>query len=229
MTERKYSENEVRRIFALATREKPAEPPPSTPTEGLTIAELQSIAREVGVEPSAVAAAVASLDSALPQSARNSLGMPVEVGRVVALTRAPSDEEWERLVAELRMTFKARGRVSLEGGARTWTNGNLFAIVEPAASGYRLRLGTRKGNARTLNILGGASLATGIIAFGSAAIGGGAYQTMVAPMALGVAGFGALLANWLRLPQWAKDREDQMTRIAATMTSIMASNKSEES
>jgi hypothetical protein len=70
----------------------------------------QDIGREVGLEPAAVAEAATALDMrTLMWPRRRSLGMPIEVGGTVVLPRPMADSERERLVAELRATFGARG------------------------------------------------------------------------------------------------------------------------
>ncbi|CAN5827239.1 hypothetical protein BH23GEM5_BH23GEM5_23600 [soil metagenome] len=146
MTERRYDDSEIRKILELATRPEAVGPHPETGADGLTLLDIQSIALEVGIAPEAVSRAATTLDvSATP--ARKSWGMPIEVARTVPLRRALTDHEWDQLVAELRATFRARGRVMVQGGLREWANGNLHACVEPTDDGYRLRLGTIKGNA----------------------------------------------------------------------------------
>ncbi|HEX8212447.1 MAG TPA: hypothetical protein VF584_19885 [Longimicrobium sp.] len=116
--QRTYDDDEVREIFAVAARRELANPQP-TAAPGLTLAELQEIGREAGLDVGEVARAAAALEvRALDAPARTSLGMPIEVIRVVPLPRAPRDAEWEQLVGELRTTFRARGRVAAQGGLR---------------------------------------------------------------------------------------------------------------
>jgi hypothetical protein len=218
--QRTYDDDEVREIFAAAARRKLADPA-ATAAPGLTLAELQEIGREAGLEPAEVARAASALDTrALAGPPRTSLGMPIEVVRVVPLPRAPEDAEWEQLVGELRATFGARGRVVSQGGLREWANGNLHACVEPSGSGYRLRLGTVKGDARTLNAVGGITLITGAAGTISAVIGG-APQDLFVPWMIAAAGIVAVGANFFRLPRWADTRRKQMDFIAARITAIM--------
>ena len=146
--------------------------------------------------------------------------MPIEVGRVVALPGAPTDREWEQLVAELRATFRAAGRIAVNGNLREWSNGNLHVCIEPAGEGYRLRLGTVKGNATRLNALGLATLVTGAVTAGAAGLSGDPHALFM-PIAMAAAGVGALLMNMLRLPDWARRRAEQMERIAMRMRAIM--------
>ena len=220
MSERRYREEELRRILELATRPETAGPRPGTHPDGLTLSEIQSIGLEVGVTPDAVARAAAALDAPVASTPRTSLGMPVEVGRTIPLPRALTDPEWDRLVAELRATFRARGRVVVQGGLREWWNGNLHACVEPTGRGYRLRLGTFKSDGAGTNVVGGLVLAGGAAIMGATALAG-APETSGA-LVLALCGAGAILTNLVRLPRWARQRERQMTHIEAQVRSILA-------
>src|SRR5207237_10553479 len=93
---------------------------------------------------------------------RTLLGVPMWGERQVTLRRRLTDEEWERLVVQLRDVFKARGRTKSEGSLRQWTNGNLYALLEPTPTGDRLRLGSLNGGAT-------ASLKLGLVVLGAMA------------------------------------------------------------
>jgi hypothetical protein len=218
-TERRYRDEEVREIFGLASRQEAAPPPGE---EGLSLAALQEIGREVGLSPAVIARAAATLDArAATGLSRGPLGIPTRVGRVVPLPRQLTDPEWERLVVELRTTFGAQGRVSSQGGLREWVNGNLHACVEPSADGYRLRLGTKKGDAAAVSALGATGLLTGMVAFAAVVVSGAPLEAALAPWAIAAAGAGTLLANLVRLPRWARLREAQMAAVAASVESIV--------
>lgn len=219
---RRYSEEEVRQIFELASRHELAEVRPAGAAEGMTLAAIQEIGEEVGIEPTAVARAAAALDGrVLVVPPARTLGMPVGVGRVVPLPRPLTDGEWDRLVAELRATFGARGRVSAVGELREWYNGNLHASVEPSPEGWRLRLGTRKGDATALNAFGVVGVATGAITLGSVLLSGAGMEAIGGPLILGASGAAAFVANLLRLPPWARRRERQMEHLAARLPAIL--------
>jgi hypothetical protein len=220
MTERRYREDEVRKIFKLATTDKVASAPASRTPSGLTLAEMQSIGQEVGIEPDMVARAAAALDTTAPTSTRKSLGMPVEVGSLVPLPRALTDHEWEMLVSELRRIFRARGHVSAMGSIREWRNGNLHVVVEPAQTGYRLRLGTFKGDAAGINALGGFAIAASLATFLAHYLINDP-TALIPPTLMGAGGVAALVTNWLRLPAWARKRETHFQEIAAKVRSIV--------
>ena len=219
---RLYDQDDIRRIFALATREQGPEPARQPGTDGLSLTDLVQIGREVGVDSEAIARAAAQLDRpAAEKPVRRSWGSPTEVSRTVPLPGPPTDEQWEMIVAELRSVFRARGRLVTHGGVREWVNGNLHACVEPTRSGYRLRLATRKGDAGVLNALGVVGLTTGAVAFGSLLLTGGIHEALFAPYMVSASGAAALLANALRLPRWSRERQEQMALIGTRVRLIM--------
>lgn len=216
MTDRRFNDDEVAAIFAQATDPRQTRQRQLPSGEGLTLAELQDIGREVGIAPELVAQAAKAIDQLGTPTSRTFLGLPIGVGRTVDLDRRLSEEDWERLVVDLRETFDARGAVRQEGSFRQWTNGNLQALVEPTATGHRLRLRTMNANLRAwmmggLGLLGIAT-ATSI----AAAVGGAANLTSV--MEIGVIGAGMLAFGVLRLPGWARLRRKQMEEVAGRLT-----------
>src|SRR4051812_7221836 len=102
MSERRFSDAEVAQIIERATTRQEAGiqtiPPRS---DGLTLAELQEIGREVGLDPVNIAVAARTLDEAPAITRPGPLGMPMRVERVIPLRRQVSDAEWERMVVDL--------------------------------------------------------------------------------------------------------------------------------
>lgn len=214
--ERRFTEEEVARIFEAA-----AASPETTPAagassaDGLTLAELQAIGREVGVAPARIAEAAAALDLRHVVPARRShLGMPISAGHVVDLPRFPDDREWELLAAELRRTFHASGKERSGSVVREWRNGNLHACIEPTDQGYQLRLGTVKSDAVGVNALGIIALVTAVVVL----VVGSANPSAVALALLGV---GALAWNAFRLRGWAEERDEQMEHIAQRALTLL--------
>jgi hypothetical protein len=217
MTDRRYNDEEVAAIF-LAAAEGPQTPPLHAPhEEGLTLADLQEIGREVGIAPDAVAQAARSLDLRGRAASRTFFGLPIGVERAVALNRWLTDEEWERLVVELREVFNAKGTVRSYGSLREWTNGNLQALLEPTASGHRLRLRTVKGNARASMTAGLAAIGTGAAVAAATAVAGQLGHAVPGIVFLSVVGLGMFANGALQLPGWARLRGRQMEGIAARL------------
>ena len=215
MPERRYDDREIAAIFRAASEGPPAPEREVPREEGLTLADLQAIGREVGISPNAVAQAAQSLDVRRGAAARTLLGLPIGVSRTVHLHRRLSDEEWERLVVLLREVFQARGVARSDGSLRQWTNGNLQVLLEPTETGHRLRFGTMHGAAR-------ASIGAGIAALGVAAVvaittalGGHLGNAVPGIGFLSLVGLGMIASGALRLPGWARLRGRQMEAIAA--------------
>jgi hypothetical protein len=217
MTERRYTDEEVEAIFATAAQEPQSPSLPARRTDGLTLADLQEIGREVGIAPDAVAQAAQALELRERAASYTLFGLPVGVERAVALNRRLSDQEWEHLVVELREVFAAKGTVRSYGSLREWTNGNLQALLEPTAAGHRLRLRTVHSSARasmgaglaTLGVAGAVAIAVELSGHLGQAVPGISFLLAIG---IGMFAFGAV-----RLPSWARLRGRQMEGIASRL------------
>ena len=218
MPERRYSEEEVARIFEQAAENQQSTKRQLAPADGMTLADLQEIGRDVGISPALVAEAAKSLDAPIPQNTRSLFGFPIGVGRTIELNRRLSQAEWDRLVIDLRETFDARGSVRTDGNFKQWTNGNLQALVEPTATGDRVRLRTVKGTVLNamrggLALLGGSSVLSLIFA----ATGNLQSGPINSLLVLGLTGLAMLTLPALQLPRWARERRLQMEGIASRL------------
>jgi len=217
MSERRFNEEEVAAIFRQASEAQNNTGEGALPSgQGLTVTELTEIGRQVGISSDLITQAAQVIERSGNATSRQFLGFPIGVGQTVELGRKLSDEEWERLVVDLRETFHARGTIRKDGSLRQWTNGNLQALVEPTEKGDRVRLRTTKGDARGGMALGLGMFTVstvGLIADAATASGGTlTYLTMFAAMGIGMFGFSAL-----RLPSWASERRRQMSELAGRL------------
>jgi hypothetical protein len=219
MSERRYSDEEVSAIFARATETQHDAPrQQSVPGEGTTLAELQEIGREVGIDPEAVARAARSLDTAPPirqPAPARYLGMPIGVSHVVELPYRMTDAGWERLVVDLRETFDAAGRVRSDGTFRQWSNGNLQVLVEPYGDGQRVRFRTMKGSSRSMMTVGGIFMAIALVMIVMGLLTPGDMIFRGANDATTFGLLGAILfgVGAAQLPGWAKLRKSQMEEV----------------
>jgi hypothetical protein len=218
MPDRRFNEAEVSAIFERATEAPRVSQGQTASGDGMTLAELQAIGREVGISPEQIAAAAQSLDRA-PLAPRRMFGLPMGVERTVELNRRLSDEEWEQLVVLLRDTFKARGRVGGEGSLRQWTNGNLQALLEPTPTGQRVRLRTFKSDGPPRMAGGLAMLGIAVTGLTTALLTGGDLGTLAAMGALGAMGATMIGSAIVGLPRWARLRQQQMEEVAAKLES----------
>ena len=214
MPERRYSDEEVAAIFREAAEGQRSGALQRTAGDGLTLTELQSIGREVGLAPDIVTRAALALDLRPQAASETFLALPIGVERTITLDRSLTDAEWEELVGELRTTFRAKGRLGANGRFREWTNGNLHALLEPTATGHRLRLRTVNGGARGAMIAGIGTLGTAAVVWSSAVFSGTLGTALPGVAMLTIAGAGLIAATALRLQGWSRLRGRQMDTIA---------------
>jgi hypothetical protein len=223
MSKRRYSDEEVREIFTLATTGDSRDQSLPAESGGPTLDELQRIGLEAGIEPARVALAAEKLDArGRPTAIRRSFGLPIGVSRVVDLPRAPTDREWEQLIAEFRTTFGAQGRTTTTGGLRDWSQGNLHICVEPTERGEQLRLSTLKDDAMVLNGLGVVLGLMATLMGALVAAGGKPGKALVIVAMFGGMALAAFGANVIRLPLWARERKRQMEAIAERAVKLLA-------
>lgn len=223
MAERRYGEEEVREIFALATTGDTRDQSLPLEAGGLTLDELQRIGQEAGIEPARVAQAAEKLDTrGRVTPMRRSFGMPVGVTRVVALPRAPSDREWEQLIAEFRSTFGVQGRMTTTGEIRDWSHGHLHISVEPTEYGHQLRLTTLKDDGLALNGLGVVTGFMSLLISAVVAAAGKPEKALVILPLFGGISVASFVTNMVRLPRWAREREQQMEALAARAVKLLS-------
>jgi hypothetical protein len=232
MSARRYSDEDARRILALAAE---AEAAAGTDTDRpWTLDDVARIGAEAGLAPQAVEAAALALErqAEVGEPARY-FGLPVAVSRSVPLSRGLTDEDWERLVGQLRDTFATGGRTQVSGARREWRVGNLRVTHVPAGSGALLELRTRKGDARAFMQVGVVLLVVAAIAailgmagMSAAPAGSGSPGDARRLAFAGITAVGGLLmliVGALRLPAWARERARQFEALAAYARRITSS------
>lgn len=161
---RRFSEAEARRIFARAAEHQRAD----APDDGLSLAELHEIGQAAGLDAAAIAAAVADVQAGVPdEPVTTFLGVRSSQTWSRVLPVDVTDAAWERMVAELRRTFKHQGNPSQIGRVREWTGGllgngtdGLRVALEPTEGGTRIVAEqTLRSNVTGLRALSGLTLA----------------------------------------------------------------------
>jgi hypothetical protein len=224
---RRFDDEEVAEILARATQpEGSADRGRPGEAGGLTLAELQSIGAEAGIAPERIADAARELQVRVATPAPlQFLGAPRSVAHIVPLPGPLDDAAWDRLLADLRSTFEAQGRVSVSGSIWSWRNGNLQAHIEPdpdAGTGgglaerpWRLRMQTRKGSASLGTNFGSFAVPFGILVMILSAFGASNPQGVLLGAGFIVGGLAQLAYLRATLPGWAQTRKAQMEQIAA--------------
>ena len=233
-SERRFSEQEVAYILERAATADTAEAESSESalagdsgsesSPGMTLAQLTEVAREAGIEPSALIAAARAVEQGalVPTQQHTAMGIPVSVSRTAEFSRPVTNDEWERLVVALRETFQARGTMRQEGSLRSWSNGNLHAMLEPTAAGHRLRMRTTKSNALPMLWLGvGGVVMAGVVGVALAFKPDMSGPSFVAPGLLAALGAVPILRTVLGVPRWARTRATQLEMIASTAAQIL--------
>jgi hypothetical protein len=220
MTERRFSEAEVAQIFERATSGHAVQA--TRAVEGLTLAELESIGKEVGISAEQITRAALSLSTGEAKPTQSFLGMTTGVGHTVHLDRRLTDEEWERFIVEVRETFNARGTMTSQGSLRQWSNGNLQVLLEPTEAGHRVRFRTVKGDAPWTFSAGLVASTVSVIGEVTAVLTGVAHDVglVVSFGVLGAIGIGAAATTALRLPGWARVRKAQMEELGARVSAM---------
>ncbi len=119
---RRYTDKEVSRILRRATELQRGEPGAPNPS-GLTLAELEEVALEAGIDPRYLKRAAAEIESGSAASLGEKLvGAPLSfvIERTVAGELPPS--EFEALVPELQAATLGQGSASAVGKTLTWTS-----------------------------------------------------------------------------------------------------------
>ena len=214
--EYRYDEKETAEILERATaREMDHGRAPAPAGDGLTLAELQDIGTEVGIEPGRIAEAARGLASRGPAGTPQTfLGVPRSVSRIVPIDRALDEDEWTRLVVDLRETFDAQGKVRTEGPLRSWSNGNLEVHVEPDGDRYRVRMRTLKGDTFPRVAASAAFIFLSVIFLLEISLGDGNWSRILMAIFFGLAGLGQLGHTRAMLPRWADERAAQMEGLA---------------
>ena len=199
---RRFTQEEAHDVFARAARRQQAvREADERAGAGLTLAELQAVGAEVGIDPAHVEAAARALAEVEPRPARTFLGVP-ERARAVRTFPAPlGDAAWTALVDALRQSYGQAGTVEQLGARRTWsmrdvvTRGELSVRVEGETVTLEQALPVRSAYASALVPLA-------LMAFFLA----GTFEPHV-PILMLLATAAAVLAARVGLPAWARRQE----------------------
>lgn len=121
---RRYTEREVALVIKRAAElQSRAAEQGASESEGLSLAELEQVAREAGIDPALIREAAENLDTrhnADPPSPF--LGAPSVISIERTIRGEVSADEYEAIVQELRRTFNDNGIVSTLGRSLAWSS-----------------------------------------------------------------------------------------------------------
>jgi hypothetical protein len=119
---RRFSEREVGLIIKRATELQQTEPVESERSGGVSLAELEQIAREASIDPSFIRRAATDLDTVSPSRASPLLGAPTVLRFERTINGEVPSTEFELLVLEIQKTLSQHGTPSAIGRSLTWTS-----------------------------------------------------------------------------------------------------------
>jgi hypothetical protein len=141
---RRYSEREIGDILKRAT-ERQAERDEMTASvpAGLTLEEIEQIAREVGVDADLVRSVAADMSAgSLPEEKWRILGGPLKTEHLYKVDGSATDKDLDALVAEIREHLGIQGRFEKLNGSLTWNGAdttNLEISVVPEGTQTRIQ------------------------------------------------------------------------------------------
>lgn len=234
-SERRYTDEEVKRLFLRASELESQSPRLPTPADGPTLRDLEVIAAEAGLDPALLRKAAHELDGARtgapPPAGGGSLflGAPhsVEFERVVP-GEAPS-QLLEALVPLIQRAAGGMGQPSLMGRTLTWTSSDpqRTSILQVSVSARRgkthIMAQERFGNlagALFGGLMGGLGMGAGVplgLGVGLGALGSGLVGAFLSSAVLGGS---YLLARSLfrrRVQRRIRDLKGLMEDLVATV------------
>ena len=233
--DRRFTEDEAQRVFARAAARQHAHAPPP---DGLTLAELQAIGREAGLDPEQIAAVVAEGEA---EADAHDLwhGVPVRAARTRLLPARVSDTDWEAIVDALRSEFNVSGSAGQIGRRREWSSeagstSGYHVTVEPRDDGDLVRIQGPDSAHQMARLFAFVLGASGIIAMALAmgitgdlrSVGAGAGAALLGLVVYGVV-FLMVKASSPRTiarHEALLDRIDLLSRADARPTSELASS-----
>ena len=223
--ERRYNEKEIAAIFEQAAKDFDVAQQKVQSGEGLTLKEIEGIAKEVGISPEFVqrAASKVELKQRSPRD-KKIAGLPFQIARLVQLPASFGDQEWDRLIADLHDVYGVVGTIqeTRQGRGRSWATENVQVYLEPTGSSQRLRVISTNGGGTLLLLFGSIFFMVSLM-FMVILMTKGKFMTEMDDTAimfifsflgLGTAGWGAS-----RLPKWHKREEQRLDMIVSRVLS----------
>ena len=158
--ERRYTDDEVALILRRAAELGGETGPPRS--EGLSLAEIQQVAREVGIDPATVARAAAALPTRKRDRLAAVLGGPMHVRLEATMPGRASDADLGRILQSIRRAAGRQGRAtqvldSVEWRTSSESEGSqLFVTVTTGDDGTTIEVtGDRQSTAWLLYVVPG--------------------------------------------------------------------------
>jgi len=219
MDERRYSDQEFARIMEASAGTQPVPALRALqPRTGLTLAEMQAIAAEVGIRPEVVARVTRALPVRVESEAARLFGGPATFQMEFALDGEADEAALGRVLDAVRRATAQQGEASLATTRLEWSSSaqKELAVNVTAAEGRTrvMIISDRSTGAAVTSLL---AVVAGGVAFGvTGAILEPTGVIAIGAMALGIAGTAAATARTV----WAASTRRCRTLLARLTTAI---------
>lgn len=217
-----YSDTEISRIIKRAAELQQETGRRDAGGRGISIAELEQMALELGLDPAHIRQAVAELGSGDDSHSKFSL-----LGRTLIEARRlakgeMSEREWEKMVQEVRRTFGFTGETGKLGQALEWKTSDRELVryqvtASPRDEGTDIQIVSRRDSAAFLiyfiSVVFGLSSALAVAA--------PSFSNPVELLAAGGILAGALTTARLLLAGWTRTQKRMINRLIARLESIV--------
>jgi hypothetical protein len=228
----RFDDAEIRRILARAAdrqeqadRALPAASAGSrSGTEpGLSLAELQEVAGEAGIDAAHVVAAAreVQLSTAVAPERYRFVGIPMELVERRIVPGHLADREWERIVGEFRSAFRTPGTTNSFGDVREWfssgagtTGAPVRLRLDPGEDGIEVSLRQSTKSARDVPLALGWTFGSMGAVFGLiVAVGSLDPGAAALPALFGVLSGGSFLGGRWAARRWARRQSARFSRL----------------
>ena len=235
---RRYGDKEVGLILKRAAELQRLEPESAAEGGGLTLAELEDIAVEAGIDPGLLRRAAEELDAGTGhlhrEGAERWLGGPVTIELQRSLPGELPESEFETLAGEIQEAAEGHGQASLLGRTLTWRSAtpqgerSLLVTVSSREGRTRIRIEERlhEQAARLFGgIIGGVGGGVGLgvgLGVGIGALGSAAFATVFPLMV--ITGSYLLARSIFGSTAWRRQRllRDLLDRLTDHVESVTA-------
>ena len=118
---RLYTEKEVRSLIRRGTELQEMTRQTSAVSSGISLAEIETIASELGIDPGHIRSAAAELEQSGTADFFSVLRLPRSTTLERTVPRALGPEDWPALVGEIRRTFGSTGQTGQLGTSLEWS------------------------------------------------------------------------------------------------------------
>lgn len=219
---RLYGDKEISRIIKRAAELQEQKGRAGSAGPGISIAELEQIARDLGIDPTYLRQAVAELGSGIDTPAKSSLlgETLIEARRLVKSEM--SDLEWEMMVQEIRRALGCTGETGKLGNAVEWKTSDKELVT------YQVTASPREGQTdiQIVSRRDGAAFLTYFVSgllglFTALSVAAPSFSNPVELLAAGGVLVGVMTTARLLVGRWSRKQKQVINRLVDKLETIV--------